>query len=552
MGGNLRARGAVRGIVWPAGHADMNRILFADDCLDVLRDEVALPGQSVDLIYLDPPFNSNSRYNLPFRGKYKTGRPVEAFHDTWHWGEEEEAALSAFADGPSTRFLADIIRVAQHTDPARGQRESSLAAYLANMAARLIPMRRVLKSTGTIVLHCDPAADAYLRILLSAIFGGRSYRNEIVWSYGGRGAKAIARQFPGNHDVLLVYGAGEKAASYNQQFRNEVHPLDDLPSHIRLDEEGNPFKTSPRGDYTDQSIAELEKQGRIHRTKNGNIRIKYYLERDDNNVFEQKMIGDVWDDIPDMMHTPREERLGYPTQKPVRLLERVIAAFSNAGDLVLDPFCGCGTTLHAAEKLGRRWIGVDISTFATGLIRERILSNFPNLDHDLIEVRGVPETIADARALADRDKFEFEKWTCGAIGAHGMFREPGEKGADGGVDGVLEFYPFRLGEAPRKQYAIIQVKGGRVTPDACRALYATVKRFNATAGVMVCFPEYMSTVENNRNIDTFTDDAGTYPVIQGHSIEDLLQGKPLNLPTHRLRSGARVTQPDLLDDATEG
>ena len=306
----------------------MNRILFADDCLNVLRDEVALPGQSVDLIYLDPPFNSNSRYNLPFRGKYKTGKPVEAFHDTWHWGEQEEATLSTFAEGPSTRYLADIIRVAQHTDPARGRRESSLAAYLTNMAARLIPMRRVLSNTGTIVLHCDPAADAYLRILLSAIFGGKSYRNEVIWSYGGRGAKAVARQFPGNHDVLLVYGAGEKAAPYNQQFQTEVHPLGDLPSHIRLDGEGKPFKTSPRGDYTDQSVRELEKQGRI------------YLERDDSNVLEQRLIGDVWDDIPDMMHTPREERLGYPTLKPVRLLERVISAFSSPGDLVLDPFWG--------------------------------------------------------------------------------------------------------------------------------------------------------------------------------------------------------------------
>ncbi len=526
----------------------MNRLLFADDCLNVLQDEVALPTDSADLIYLDPPFNSNSRYNLPFKGKYKTAKPVEAFHDTWHWGQAEEDLLAKFKDGPSTRFIADLIRIAQFTNPAKGRRSSSLAAYLTNMAARLIPMKRVLKPTGTIVLHCDPVANSYLRILLSAVFGGDRYRNEVIWSYGGRGAKSIANQFPRNHDHLLVYGASEEVTPYNQQFLIESYPIDELPSHIKLEEDGTPFKTSPRGDYTDQSISQLEEQGRIYRTKTGNIRVKYHLERDGEAVFEPKLVGTVWTDIPDMMHAPQEEKLGYPTQKPVRLLDRVVSAFSNPGDLVIDPFCGCGTTLHAAEKLGRRWIGIDISTFATGLIRERLLNNFPNLEWEAIDVRGVPETLADARALSARDPFEFEKWVCGTIGAQGMFREPGEKGADGGVDGVLEFYPFRLGKKPKKHYAIVQVKGGRVTPDACRALYATVKRYNATAGVMVCFEEYMTTVENNRNIDEFNDDAGTYPVIQGYSIEGLLRGDPLTLPLHRLRTDARMSQPNLLDD----
>lgn len=524
----------------------MNRLLFADDCLNVLQDDVALPTDSVDLIYLDPPFNSNSRYNLPFKGQYKTAKPVEAFHDTWHWGQAEDDLLARLEEGPSTQFIADLIRVARFTNPARGRRSSSLAAYLTNMAARLIPMKRVLKPTGTIVLHCDPVADSYLRILLSAIFGGKSYRNEVIWSYGGRGAKAIAKQFPRNHDILLVYGGSDEPLPYNQQFITESYSVDDLPSHIKLEDDGTPFKTSPRGDYTDESVARLEEEGRIYRTKKGNIRIKYHLERIEDTIYEDKLVGDVWTDIPDMMHAKQQEKLGYPTQKPVSLLNRVVSAFSSKGDLVVDPFCGCGTTLHAAERLGRRWVGIDISTFATGLIRERLLNNFPNLEWEQIDVRGVPETLTDAQTLAARDKFEFEKWVCGAIGAQGMFREPGEKGADGGVDGVLEFYPFHLGKKPKKHYAIVQVKGGKVTPDACRALYATVKRYNATAVVMVCFEEYMTTVENNRNTDEFTDDAGTYPVIQGYSIQSLLRNDPLTLPLHSLRTDARMSQPSLL------
>ena len=209
---------------------------------------------------------------------------------------------------------------------------------------------------------------------------------------------------------------------------------------------------------------------------------------------------------------------------------------------MLDPFCGCGTAVHAAEKLGRRWIGIDISTFAVGLMRERILRNFENLTTDDVLVRGVPVNVADAQALAHRDKFEFEKWVCGAIGAEGMFHEPGTRGADGGVDGVLKFFPFRMGRKPKAEYAIVQVKGGNVTADSVKALKTTVDRYGATAGVMVCFNRYMQTVENQRDRATFNDDAGSYPVIQGLSIEDLLADKRPDLPLYGYRrQGGRIS-----------
>ena len=202
---------------------------------------------------------------------------------------------------------------------------------------------------------------------------------------------------------------------------------------------------------------------------------------------------------------------------------------------MLDPFCGCGTTVQAAESLGRRWIGIDVSAFAAGLIRERILGQFTHLTTDAVLVQGIPVTIAEAEALARRDKFEFEKWVCGTIGAEGMFHEPGTRGADGGVDGVLKFVPLHWGKKPKAEFAIVQVKGGHVTADAVRALKTTVDRFKATSGVMVCFARYMRTVENQRGGETFDDAEGSYPVIQGLSIEDLLADKPLDLPKYGVR-----------------
>ena len=206
---------------------------------------------------------------------------------------------------------------------------------------------------------------------------------------------------------------------------------------------------------------------------------------------------DVWTDIPSLNNMAKE-RLGYPTQKPRVLLERILASSSQEGDLVLDPFCGCGTTLHAAEKLNRRWIGIDIARFATGLVRNRLLSNF-DIDPSDVRVLGIPETPEDARQLAEQDKFEFEKWACGHVGAEGLFHAPGTKGADGGVDGVLKFWPLQWGKKARQdrpEFAIVQVKGGAVTPDAVRALDNTMKRFEAKAGVIVCFRDRMQTVED--------------------------------------------------------
>ena len=358
----------------------MTRTLYSEDCLHVLNDEAALPTGSVDLIYLDPPFNSNSKYNLPFEGKYKNSRPVQAFKDTWEWGNAEEDFLKDLSSGPSSRLLADIVRLAKQIE--RGKVKNSLAAYLINMAVRLIPMQRALSPKGSIYLHCDPTASHYLKLIMDVIFGRDFFRNEVIWHYGLGGSSH--NYYSRKHDVILFY---TKDSEY----------------------------------YFDKP--------QVPATSN---RMKG----------EMKGATDVWD-IPSINNMAKE-RLGYPTQKPLDLLLRIVEASSRKGDFVLDPFCGCGTAVHAAEKLGRNWAGIDISTFATGLIRERVVRNFEEIDLDDVEIIGNPLTVADAMNLAKRDKFEFEKWVCGQVGAEGLFHNPGDRGADGGVDGVLKFYPLKM------------------------------------------------------------------------------------------------------------
>ena len=254
----------------------------------------------------------------------------------------------------------------------------------------------------------------------------------------------------------------------------------------------------------------------------------------------------MWTDIS---LAPGNERLGYPTQKPLALIERIIKASSTPNDIVLDPFCGCGTTVHAAESLGRQWIGIDISSFATNLIRDRNPRKLP-CPHKLQRTHHPRVYLKRSRMhvnLAKEDPFEFEKWVCGKIGVNDMYmgKKPGVKGADGGIDGVMEIDVGRKREV-QHEYAIIQVKGGKVIPDAVKALSETVRRQEAIAGVMVCFQDQMGTVENQRSQETWADDYDVYPVIQGYSIEALLQDKLLAFPARygKRRWNKKIKRPE--------
>ena len=471
----------------------MNRTIFADDCLNVLSDELAIPTGSVDLIYLDPPFNSKSDYNLPFKGSYRSAKPVQAFKDTWVWGEAEDEILARFRKGPSTRVIAALIDIAKRIESP--QKKYRLDAYLVNMAARLLPMRRVLKPTGSIYLHCDPTASHYLKAVMDVIFGQDNFRNEIVWCYRGGGVPEF--DFANKHDIIFRYSKSEQ----------RIFNVDD----VRVPYSQSVLKSSP---------SRYDKSYRANKVYSGykpNAKGKH---------------PEDWWPIQPLMPSDKKERLGYPTQKPLALLERIIKASSNPGDLVLDPFCGCGTTIESAELLERRWAGIDISQFSAELVRNRIVSKFESISKADIRMLGVPATAQAARELARQDKFEFEKWACGHVGAQGLFHAPGTKGPDRGVDGVLKFYPFfSLQQRIKENTAIVQVKGGKVSPDNVRALFDTVDQVEeAKAGVLICFRDQMRTVENNRNRRTFTDLTGTYPVIQGLAVEDMLEGKTPDLP----------------------
>ena len=483
------------------------RTLYANDCLDVLDDGVSIPDHSVDLIYLDPPFNSKSKYNLPFKGEYgKDLRPVMAFKDTWTWSDFEQDELEKLrhADAVS-RTLADIVELARRVYNERPNSNISIGAYLLNMAIRLKAMRRVLKATRSIYLHCDPTASHYLKMVMDCIYG--SMRREVIWSNEDQsGFKSKANNWIRGHDVLLYY-----RMSQSSTFNKEFSPLDEktIKRYDQVDElTGARYKIYDKGKETERLS---------------------YLKEDRGAA-----ISSVWTDIPSFQKVNNTgEYLGYPTQKPESLLERIIKASSNAGDVVCDPFCGCGTGVHAAEKLNRQWIGIDISQFSTELIRNRILSNFKELSAEDIVSIGVPRTASEALQLFKSSHFEFEKWACGAVGAEGMFHRPGTKGPDGGVDGVIPFYhqrEFNLKEKAEKTYAIVQVKGGKVSPDNVRGLSTVVRQTNAKCGVFICFDRYMKTVENNREKGTITDALGDFPFIQGFSVERLVTGDRPNLP----------------------
>ena len=485
-----------------------NRAIYAKDCLDVLNDREAFPDASVDLIYLDPPFNSNATYNLPFKDKYKNDcKPVEAFKDTWSWAEQEGEHLARLQESPDPKdnLLADIVKLARRVFAEKPNAATSPAAYMVNMAVRLRNMRRVLKPTGSIYLHCDPTASHYLKMLMDAIFGQAQFRNEIVWCYTGPGSPSM-RQFNRKHDTIFWYSVGE-AWTFNRDDVRVPHA------------DGGPHT----GGFQSDSVDAMDSDAAEAYGAKGKVPETWWKQEKGNGLC--------------IVARSKSENLGYPTQKPLALLERIIKASSNEGDLVLDPFCGCGTTVHAAESLKRRWVGIDIAQFSAGLIRNRLADNFHHLGKTDISIVGTPLTVDQARELARDKPFEFEKWVCGEVGARGLHHNPGQRGRDGGVDGVIRFYYTEggLGSKATAEQAVIQVKGGKVTPDAVRGLSTSVRESGSKCGVMVCFERYKRTVENNREKRRLEGGWMDRPFnfIQCLTIEEMLAGKRPDLPGAR-------------------
>ncbi|WP_034407797.1 site-specific DNA-methyltransferase [Deinococcus murrayi] len=516
-------------------------VLYQGDNLKVLRE---LATESVDLIYLDPPFNSQANYNILFRDHQGEGNHAQAFafQDTWVWGEESEQAMHdlTVSHGALAEFLQQMV------SRFRG---SSLSAYLVMMAVRLVELHRVLKPTGSLYLHCDPTASHYLKVVLDLIFGIENFRNEIVWKRSdakgnsGQGARHYGR----NTDSILFYGRSEQvtfhqqyvplSAEYIEQFYRYQDPdgrrykLDNMLGPGGASK-GNPYYevmgVARHWRYSRERMQQLIAEERVIQTRPGTVPMyKRYLDES-----RGVPVGNLWTDISFLRGHSRE-KLGYPTQKPVALLERIIATSSNPGDVVLDPFCGCGTTVSAAQKLGRAWVGIDITHLSVQLIKARLRRDFgllPQRDYDEVFLPVDAET---ARNLAENHPFQFQFWIVTEVGgtpfgAVGDSKK-GKKGADKGVDGYLY---FRTPTGGKVEKVILSVKAGRnLNPGMVRDLHGTVEREKAAMGVLLLAHEpSRGMVQGASEAGSYVWEGTTYPKIQLLTAAQVLDGKRIRMP----------------------
>jgi site-specific DNA-methyltransferase (adenine-specific) len=537
--------------------------LFYGDNLDILRDY--LIDECVDLVYLDPPFNSNRNYNVLFKDEQglDSEAQIVAFEDTWHWGPEtEHAYYHLITHGPD--------KVASMMTAMRGfVGTNQMMAYLTMMTARLIELHRVLKPTGSLYLHCDPTASHYLKIIMDTIFGPDKFGNEIIWKRAetvkgnfGQGSKLWGV----NTDTLLFYRKSEAnsfnplfneySGEYVNNFYKHVEPGTGRKYQlISMTGPGGAAKGNPQYEvmgvtrywrYSKQKMQELIAAGMVVQTSPGAVpRRKLYLDEG-----KGVSIQSLWDDIP-ALHSQDAERLGYPTQKPLALLERIIKASSNPGDVVLDPFCGCGTAIAAAQKLDRKWIGIDVTHLSIALQKYRLEDMFPGITFKVI---GEPEDISAARQLAQDDRYKFQWWALSLIRAKPLGGQEGsktgKKGSDKGIDGIINFVEDAADKSKR---VIVQVKSGHVKSGDVRDLVGTVQRELAAIGVFITLEpptKDMRTEAASAGLYHSVGWGKDYSRIQILSIAELLQGADVKMPPQHgtFKSAQRVQkgEPDAL------
>ncbi len=518
--------------------------LFYGDNLAILREYV--PDESVDLVYLDPPFNSSRNYNVLF--KNESGQEAEsqimAFEDTWHWNQSAEATYNELVTQGSDRVGTMIGALRQIIGT------NQMLAYLVMMAARLVELHRVLKPTGSLYLHCDPTASHYLKMVLDTVFGGENLRNEIIWQRTL--AKALmTRRLPDNHDVIFCYQKTDQAiwnetAVYTPYDRNNLDAKT-LSKYSHVDPDGrlyqldnliNPNPDRPNLTYeflgvtrvwrwTKERMQAAYEAGLVVQSRPGAVpRYKRYLDEQ-----RGKPLGDVWTDIPPL-NSQAGERLGYPTQKPVALLERIVQASSNPGDVILDPFCGCGTAIAAAQNLGRKWIGIDITHLAISLQKYRMQQSYG--DTVKYQVIGEPEDLADARELAQENRYQFQWWALSLVQARPLGGEvgskQGKKGSDKGIDGVINFLDDGTGKAKR---VLVQVKSGHVKSGDIRDLVGTVQREKAEMAVFITLEEPTGEMKKEAvSAGFYHSDAWNrdHPKVQILTIAELLHGARIDMP----------------------
>ncbi len=508
-------------------------MLYYGDNLPILRNRDYFPSESVDLVYLDPPFNSNQDYNILFAEQdgTRSAAQIQAFSDTWRWDAFAQRTFDETVEtgGKAAEALAAFQKLVGASD---------MLAYLSMMAPRLVELRRALKATGSIYLHCDPAASHYLKILMDSIFGPENYRNEIVWRRTG--SNNSARGFGPIHQTILFYARSKDSAFY---FPKGPYTKDYIEHFFRFEEDGDRFRpvllTGPgtrtgdsgkpwrhydptsSGRHWQPASYLYEKYKRVKGDDLANYPLQERLEKLDQagfiywgkkagNVPQYKLflseasgvpLQDIWayqpgtkgcvfgdtersiDDDVKWLTSEDAERLGYPTQKPLGLLSRIIAASTREGDTVLDPFCGCGTTIAAAQGLGRRWIGIDVTHLAISLIRNRLHDAYG--DGIQYTVVGEPADVGGAEALARQDRYQFQWWALGKIRAR-PFAEERKKGADSGIDGKLF---FREKERGPVKSIVIQVKSGGLKLSEVRDFAHVIERERAQIGVLLALDE---------------------------------------------------------------
>ena len=527
--------------------------LYYGDCLTIMQD---LPVNYFDLIYLDPPFNSNRTYNAIYADE--TGRPlpvqIEAFCDTWELTEERERAIRTMPvlmrendiDDETVEFWRLWMHALRNTQPR-------LLAYLSYMVERLIVMYKLMKSTGSLYLHCDPTASHYLKALLDALFGHQNFRNEIVWRRTT--AHSDSKRYGANIDIILFYTKGDnwtwnpQFMPYGEEYKKRFKRKDpdgrawsdyDLTakglSGGGYDYEYKGAKSTWRVPL--ETMQRYDSENRLHFTKTGGIRQKRYLDE-----MKGRPVQALWDDI-DAINSQSHERMGYATQKPLALMERIIRTSSNPGDLVLDPFCGCATTLEAAQRLGRRWVGIDIAIHAIKRVAQvRLVERCALEEGKDFEIEGVPKTTEGAQHLWERDKYQFQKWAVEQV--EGFVTQ--KRGSDGGIDGRIY---FDMPDERDLQSMVLEVKGGKhVTIQALRALRGVLDAGDAQmAGLITMEP--LGTVQQ-RNFRKFMAQAGDleingfpYPRMQMLSVKEMLEeGERFHLPNI---AGRHELQPRLV------
>jgi DNA modification methylase len=508
----------------------VNNALYFGDNLNILREHIK--DETVDLVYLDPPFNSKRDYNLLFKSPkgMQSDAQITAFEDSWRWGEQAEREFAEIVHCSNT----DVSEIMQALRRFLG--ENDMMAYLTMMANRLLELHRVMKPTASLYLHCDPTASHYLKIVLDGVFGKKNFRTEISWkrSSSHNDAKQGRKQYGSIRDIIFFYAKSDSwkwnwlCTPYDKSYieKNYRHVDEETGRIYRL---GDLTAARPGGDvsyefmgtrpykgrywaYSKENMQKYFEEGRLYFPANGGTpAYKRYLD---------EMPGvPLQNDWQDIQSASGNEYLGYPTQKPLALLERIIKASSNEGDVVLDPFCGCGTAVHAAHKLKRNWMGIDITHLAVSLIEKRLRDAFPGIQFD---VHGTPKDLGGARNLALRDKYQFQWWACSLVNAQPY--QGKKKGADGGIDGLIYFQDDAT--APKK--IIVSVKGGdSVTRTMIADLKNTVERENAEIGLFVTLAEPTQPMVGEAVSAGFYESPkfGAFPKIQILTIDGLLSGK---------------------------